>query len=337
MNRTGGILWVPFWLLCSCAANQAPPAKVLVETQKSELQTRPPRKPSSLHVRIKQDEKQAIVIIREALLNKDNPELSAWAAIYAGRLGVVESNEEWVPALIAGTQSNERFVQALSWRWLATLEREDLPSIPSINSSDPVVKIVGSLAHLRWGNSPEDIPQMLATATTKPKKGTTSKKETRIHQLRALSEPFDPLVLPLAIAFVEAKRAGWPGKSTLSAAAEILQKLFTTLNLKNPASGEHPASKTPKNNAEGSPLSGQIENSLLALPKSTLRNMALSADTSLKIEALRAIAIKATKPEAGDLGAAAAALVSDISVIQLEGARTFLLLSERARTVPGKK
>ena len=287
--------------------------------------------------RIVEDELLAARILNRAM-GSTNTELAAWAAVYTMRLGLKHDPGSRVRALVQGTQKSEDpLLKALCWRFLIPVEDPvNIPRWTGAKTADPVVQIMAALALSRRGPLPPQLDAALGLPKGKPDgldRGTQSRR--LVERLLAYSSPFDTGPLALALAFVEARRAEWserePQQQHRWIAERIRNELAVLLLMDDKKAAKRIAASKPVATERNTALLGRLHTPLVTRQPSMLRRAALAGDPSLRIEALRAIAVVAGKPVAGDFGAAAAALRADDSALQIEGARTFLLLITRTR------
>ena len=154
-----------------------------------------------------------------------------------------------------------------------------------------------------------------------------------MERLLGLAAPFDDGPLSIAIVFVRARREEWIEQDANGEKSWVMERLreeLVHLVLRNDTTAAERirASRTTRQE-KISVLLETLRNPLISRPLPMLRRAALAGPPDLRHEALRALAVVAIKPVAGDLGAAAAALTADDPRLRVEGARTFLLLVTR--------
>ncbi|MCP4606699.1 MAG: hypothetical protein GY847_40360 [Proteobacteria bacterium] len=329
-----------FCLMAGCGHAPKGDRVVLVDTQKDEVNRDSeaiPEQTEGLKDRIQKDERRAAETIRNAIGDKDK-ELAAWAAVYALRLKIQHDEELSLKALARGVTVKNSLLAALCWRWLASQHPKQFPRWHGGQSADPIVKAMAALALARRGQLPRGLKSALGLPSGQPR-GPNSKDlaRDRVERLLALTAPFDNGPLALAIVFVEARRREWVEQSA------NLKTVWVSERLRNEliqlTMGDDPTatkrihdSKNPRGSGF-TELSQQFETSLVRHPRQMLHTAAMTGDSDLRKEALRAIAVTASEPVSGDFGAAAAALDVEDPVVRLEGARTFLLLSSRAHSI----
>ncbi len=291
--------------------------------------------PSGIENRVAEDKRLAAKILVDSMGSKDTS-LAAWAAVYVVRLGLKHDQNRSAIALTHGTLNPaDPLLSALCWRLLAT--EQDASKIPhwaGDKGTDPVVQIMAALALARRGPLPKTLEAALGLPEgdpSGPNRGAQSRR--LVERLLAYAIPFDTGPLSLAVAFVKARRREWteaPSEGKVDWVARRLRNELVTLVLKDhvKAAERILASKGPQKKINTT-LQERLNTPLVSRPLSTLRHAALAGPKNLRLEAMRAIAVVATKPVAGDFGAAAAALTADDPQLQVEGARTFLLLVTR--------
>ncbi len=287
---------------------------------------------------ILRDEQRAVAIITASLSDK-NRDVASWAAVYACRLGIKQEEGAVNRALRQGVHSADPLLQALCWRWIAARNL----SLKTLRSAigdvrDPVVAAMAALAFAARGSLPPRLSTALGLKPVVPTgvpSADRSLVKRRVERLIALTTPFDTGALALAIVFVQARRQEWAEKNASNRPSWVAERLRA--ELAGVVWGDDPTpfdriktSESPEESTH-SRLVEQLETPLIQHPPRVLRAAALTGEPGLRRTALRALAVIATTPLAGDLGAASAAMASEDSGIQLEGARTFLLLSSRAR------
>jgi hypothetical protein len=163
--------------------------------------------------------------------------------------------------------------------------------------------------------------------------GDRSPPAGRVEGLTFLAGPYDNGPLALAVAFAEARREEWvEGGATGRrwAAERLREELYRSVAGED---RELPAAIVASGVAEDpeySALSERLETPLATRPPEVLRGAVLTAEGSLRIGAIRALAVASVEPTAGDLGAVAAAMRSPDPQVRLEAARTYLVLAARA-------
>jgi hypothetical protein len=288
-----------------------------------------PEPNAALRDRMLADERRAAEIVKTAMCQKEGHG-AAWAAIYALRLGIRHDAGCAAEALRRGVGSDDDLLRALSWRWLAAKPEVPLPKGAPAAGADPVVRVMAALAHAARGALPRGLAGALALPGGAPR-GADSRADVlrRTARLKALGTPFDNGPLALAVAFVEARqeeRAEKRGSGAFIWSAERLRKeLISSVKGGRTMSARlvEAISEPPSSYSD---MGNRLDNRLVTRPLEMLRNIALSGPESLRKESLRAIAVLAARPVAGDFGAAAAAMSATSRALRLEGARTYLLL-----------
>ncbi len=288
---------------------------------------------SRLQERLVQDETRAARILQETLCQAPLPH-SAWAAVYAKRLGIKYDEACAANALSKGAASEDPLLQALCLRWLATIPETALHEEMLPTANEPVVAVMLALALAARGSLSNRAALSLPAGTPEgPKRNDMATQ--RVRRLQVLASPFDKDSLSLALAFVEARRGEWVVKGddgTVTWAAETYRNslIAGVLSAEQiPSIESIPLDEGPTTEADS--IGPRLENRLIAQPRRTLHQIAMTGAPDLRIEALRAIAVAARRPEAGDFAACAAAFESEITSVRIEGARTFLMLMLRIR------
>jgi hypothetical protein len=326
-------------LLTCCGHSAEKQATVLAKTEHTKSPEGPANKhsetPRGIENRIDEDKRLAAKILVDSMGSKDTT-LAAWAAVYVVRLGLKHDQNQSTLALTHGTLNpTDPLLNALCWRLLATeQDASKIPNWAGDKETDPVVQIMAALALARRGPLPKTLNAALGLPEgdpSGPNRGAQSRR--LVERLLAYAMPFDIGPLSLAVAFAQARRGEWTeatSEGDLAWVARRLRKELVTLVLK-----DHIKAAERILSSKGTPLKinttllERLNTPLVSRPLSTLRRAALAGPSNLRLEAMRAIAVVATKPVAGDFGAAAAALTSDDPLLQVEGARTFLLFVTR--------
>jgi hypothetical protein len=326
-------------LLTCCSHSSGQQATVLAETEPAESPVNKADKKAEttqgIEYRIIEDKRLAAQVLTDAM-GSQNTTLAAWAAVYVMRLGLKHDETQKILALTHGALNlTDPLLSVLCWRLLAV--GKDVSKIPNWagnKTADPVVQVMAALALARNG----PLPKTLKTALGLPKgnpSGADRGSESRrlVERLLAFSMPFDNGPLSLAIVFVEARRGEWiehGSKGETKWVAQRLREELIQLVLRNDVTAaERIHASVATGHKRNSPLLEMLNTPLVSRPLNVLRRAALAGPIDLRLEALRAIAVVATKPVAGDFGASAAALKSDDPRLRVEGARTFLLLVTR--------
>jgi hypothetical protein len=282
------------------------------------------------------DERLAADIIRDAMEGSDDA-LASWAAVYALRLGIKHDEEASTKALTNGVGSGDPLLQALCWRWLASLSVEPFPKWSRAGSDDPVVRVMAAMAFAGRGSVPLDLESALGEPEGEPREeDSRAQAKDRVERLLALIAPFDNGPLALAVAFVEARRAEWGEKGEGKKPVWVCNRLRS--ELAGLVFGDRPDAESrierskPVSQRGFTSLSQRLETALVKHPRRMLYSIAIAGEPGLQKDALRAIAVVASRPVLGDFGAAAAALRAKDPGVRLEGARTLLLLGLRARS-----
>jgi hypothetical protein len=290
---------------------------------------------SSLEKRMLADQRRAADILQQTVCEKKG-EPAVWAAIYALRLGIRHNRECAARALIRGVASDDVLVRALSWRRLASMKTIPLPARKSGSEADPVVQVYQAIALGVRGDVPGGFRRALSLPRGEPE-GPSPRTETdrRTGHLKALSLPFDEGPLALAISFVESRQEEWVEKDERGrphwSAERLRQELVSAITDDPSAKERLTEAAALKNKSRFTEVSDRLDNLLTTRPPEILRSIAVSGSDSLRVQALRAIAVVASNPAAGDFGAAAAAMTSTSPLLRIEGARTYLLLFLRLR------
>ncbi len=327
-------------LLIGCGHARPPTAKrvVLVETipdEEEEDAGEEPKPKNNLVDQILEDEHRSARIVRDIMGGEDR-ELAAWAAVYALRLGIQHDEDVAARALRRGVSVKDPLLAALCWRWLASLPPKRIPKWTR-KERDPVVQTMAALALSRRGSLPKPLRFALGLPRGKPygpDKGAEAR--ARVEQLLGLATPFDTGPLALAVVFAEAQRGEWVERDPSGDLVWVTHRLreeLTKLILKEDPAGAKRVSQSKEVRGVGfTKVGNQLETSLVRRDRQTLLVAVMTGEASLRVEALRALSIVAVTPVSGDFGAAAATLDAEEPSVRLEGARTFLLLSIRART-----
>lgn len=315
----------------ACSSAIPPRPAVIVEVQAEEPK-------HTLVERILRDEKRAAEVVRQTMTLSNDQELAALAAVYANRLGIQHDTTQSTKDITNGIHSENSLLAALCWRWLAV---QDPPPCQHLQVSeppldDPVVAVLASAVYGRCGPLPEKLRERWGLPTGPPK-ANRSPKETdrRRDYLLTIAAPFDNGPLALALAFVEAQREEWGENlepdATRFVADRFRAELFRLLISTNQELVSQLANSTPPGEVGLSAIYQYLETPLNAQNRHALYAAVLQGQPSLKVAALRALATVAREPLAEDFGAAASYLNADDPLLKLEAARTFLLLSKRAR------
>lgn len=295
--------------------------------------------PEDLKSQIIKDGRTAAKLLMR-LSCEDKSDRGVLATIYAFRTGIEPEAACAEQALIRGTGSASLLVRALSWRRLVSEKQISLPEPwgkeQSENSGnfkeDPAVRILAALAYLvRDLPLPKTLKSALSFSPSAHSKADPDRKaeaDKRTARLAVMARPFDDGLLALTVSFAEAmyeETVELDGKKTVLAAARLRQNLFDALAL-DAARTAAVVRELPADRIRPGALEEALENRPATHSEQVLCRIALSAAPSLRVEALRALTVRAGPPTADALAAAAAALRSENADIQLEGARTFLLL-----------
>ncbi len=333
MIRAFPIVLVAGWLLQGCGHAKKTDRVVLVKT---EITRDAGTKPDLVDLILK-DERRAADVLRTAMTLKQT-DLAPWAAIYALRLGIRHDEQQAYHALAVGIDNPDPLLAALSWRWLATLNQAPIPEWPDRKPSDPVVEVMAALAAAARG----PVPKRLASALGLPDSTPTGKErhaahaQSRVSRLIGLAMPYDNGPLGLAIGFIEARRSEWveggPDNAPAWIASRLRDELVQLVLGQTHSVKERILLATPKKEPGVSHMASRLENPLVSRSRKVLLKVALLGPLDLRRDGLRAIAVQALTPVAGDFGAAAAGLEAEDQRLRIEAARTFLLLSTRARS-----
>jgi hypothetical protein len=335
--ETLGILLVAGILLYAVgAAAVKKVGEVLVTTESAPETTDAPSVGSDEHnpmqKRIERDGLKAAAILRKAVCS--TTPVSTWAAIYLRRLGVAHDTACARRALTDGADADDTLLQALSWRHLAADIRIALPTWRKTAKRDPAVLALAAIAYAVRGDVPESLKYSLTIPPGKPVgESRKSDVEKRTGHLGAMGLAFDDGPVALAAAFAEMRYEQCvigKGRKRRFAAEALRETLIDSLSDDPKAV----ATKLPKQGAlpDGVGDVGRLlDNRLVSRSLDTLRAVILTGEISLRREGLRALAVAAKVPVAGDMAASASALVSSEPFVRVEGARTYLLLLKRTR------
>jgi len=325
MNRAAWLMLLGA-ALTACGGTSGPPPTVLVEIGDEDAGA-----PGTIEELVRDDARAAVEILTGGL-TADDRDLAAWCGIYLRRLGVEHDRGQSATALVDGSGSGDQLVRALSWRRIAADPGIEAPAWTAEDSGEPLVGLFAALAHARAGALPGPLEAAAGMPPGKPRKSVRAPAR-RVEQLRGLDAAFDDGALGLGIAFLEARRERWtePGrKGRRRWVAERLRDELAeaVLGAKQlpPPLGESADAEDPTY----SNLTELVDTPLVGAPSEVLRGAVLKGRGTLRIGALRALAVAATAPRAGDLGASSAALRSEDPLVRVEAARTYLLLTARA-------
>lgn len=342
MKKHGLYTWVLVALLGGCSSHHPNPHKTLIATE--------PITPQSFATQTDTENSNSAMDTSENAANTTNGPIdllvqrdaqiaknilitdlsgnsqsnAAWAAVYIQYLEIQADKDAVYSALAHCTQHEQNILlQSLCWRWIAQAPRTPLPSLQNL-PEDPVPQIFASISYQKANQLPKELTTTLVVG-----QATNEAPEiTPFHLLRQRLLPFDNTLVANAIAFVNARRMALATKIEgitvpVSAAHQrrILQQLDTTVPEK--------IENTTPFAFDGTALNQVLQYALEQQSVKMLRRAIVHSKGSLQLEALRVLAMKANPPEAGDLAAAAAALRSTDPQIQLEAARTYLLLVKR--------
>jgi hypothetical protein len=286
----------------------------------------------AVEVLVARDAAAALAALHDAISGGGDP--SSLAAAYALRLGVKHDPDAVAAAIRRGAGSEDDLVAALCWRWLARGDLGAPPAFRGGKDADPAVAALAAAAFVRLGLTP---PPPLAGALGLPEGVPADRDppppEARVELYTRAALPYDDGPLALAVAFVEARRERWaergPGRDPRFAAAGLRAALVTAID--GDAAALARLEATPRvADPLYSGLAARLASPLAGTPLPLLRGAIVQGDPRIRIDALRALAIAARPPEAGDLGAAASALSSGDPATRVEAARTYLLLAARA-------
>jgi hypothetical protein len=318
-------------LVTACGQARANNSVVLLKDAEKTAE----RPADDLQTTLRKDEGRSAKVLVRALCGAEAV-AAAWAAVHALRLGIRVDEKCASRALGLGIKSKDTLLQALCWRRLIPRTDASFSEVSGNPSEEPVVDLMAALAFARHGNLPENLRSVLAVPT-KPPDGLVRSDfiRKRTKQLFIMALPYDDGPLALAVAFVEARdqeilEIGPKGKPQWSA-RRLRQELLAALKVKDDGFDTEMVGPKDDKDAKQSFLSAKLELPLTFNSGQALRAMALTGDTALRRDALRAIAAYVQNPTVGDFAAAAAALDHPDSMLRIEAARTFLLLSLRAR------
>ena len=263
-------------------------------------------------------------------LRSTEDHLSAWSAVYLQLPGAKADAGDVRSALLRGVESDNPLLQALCLRWLV----RDEATLPVSDSefSEPVAQLFFALGLL--ARDPAASPDVVRDALLVGNASQFHSEKIPLNSLLFETAPYDNGPLALAIAFVNARRmeiANMVSDVKVPLSAQYRQLLLKRFQLTPPqddmAAQEAPSSRF---TFTGTGLHSFLENPLNGQPLPTLRNVIMTADGSLRINALRSMAATSLAPEVADFAATATALHSDDEQTRIEAARTYLLLVARA-------
>lgn len=317
-------------LAAGCGGGGERPGAVLVTVGEADAGLAP------VEELVEADLRRAREEIVRAVLSRDS-RVAAWAAVYAARIGLEHDREQARAALAAGTAEGDPLLAALCWRRLAVDPGgAPLPGLAGSPEQAPVAAALAALAHARRGEAPPALAGALGLPAGEPGKAARPVPipAGRREALLDLAAPFDDGPLALAVLFVEARRerrVERSGGAPRWAAEALRGELVASLpGAAAPSMLERIAGGPPCEDPRYPELTEQLVSPLAGRPPALLRGAVLGARGSLRIGALRALAVAVREPAAGDLGAAAAALACDDPLTRLEAARTYLFLAARA-------
>jgi hypothetical protein len=293
--------------------------------------------PADLKSQIIKDGRTAAKLLMR-LSCEDASDRGVLATVYAFRAGLKPEASCAQKALIRGTRSAPLLVRALSWRRLVSEKQIPPPALfdadrtkkSALLKEDPAVRILAGLSYL-VRDLP--LPEVLSTALSFSSEARSdidkrAHVDRRAEHLAVMARPFDDGLLAAAVVFAEAmyeETVERDGKKSVPTAARLRQNLFDALALDD-ARTAAVVRKFSADRIRPGALAEMLENRLATRPEEMLCRIALSAAPALRVEALRALAVRGGPPTTDALAAAAAALRSEDADVQLEGARTFLLL-----------
>jgi hypothetical protein len=268
----------------------------------------------------------------EAAIRSGKGRVASWAAVYVLRLGIKHDLAKTRAALTRGASDTDPLLAALCWRWLAADPETQLPKWrKGQQPDDPVIGALAAVAFGRRGKLPKALRDALGPPAGELS-GERSEPDGRVEQLTYLAGPFDNGPLALAVSFVDARREAWveagPGGRRW-VAERLREELYQALV----AEGDLPTAlreSRPPPDPSYSALVERLDTPLASRPPEVLRGAVLAGEGSLRIGAIRALAVAAVEPAAGDFGAVAAALRSPDPLVRVEAARTYLLLAALA-------
>ncbi|MBN2341806.1 MAG: hypothetical protein JXX29_10650 [Deltaproteobacteria bacterium] len=275
---------------------------------------------------VARDAAQAKQILETALAS-ENDSIAPWAAVFIKYLQIDAHAETVQRQLTRGAATNDLLLKTLCWRWLAAAPTTALPPAKTAGD-DPVTQLFAAVAYLKQQKHPPVLKNALALGPST----VDEPDKIPLNTLIGRAAPYDNGPLAIAIAFVSARRmelAETVEGITVPRAAAHRQQLLRLLNAKSVQSRPNTASDAPFS-FSGTTLHQYIEGSVEGQPMEMLRKACVHSTDSLQLSAVRALAIQATTPLAGDLAAAAAAMNSPDERIRMEAARTYLLLASRS-------
>jgi len=316
-------------LLLSGCGGPAPEPVVLVRTP-SDASTDGGK--AAVDALVARDAAAAVAALDRVARGEGDP--ASLAAVYALRLGARHDPGAVRAAVRRGTASGDDLVAAVCWRWVGAGGVGDPPEWRGGDSSDPAVAALAAAAFVRLDRA---LPAPLEGALGLPDGGPSDRDPpppaSRVDQLRRAAIPYDDGPLALAVAFVEARRERWvgggPGGGRELVASRLRVELVTALGGDAGATARLAATPLARDPLY-SGLTARLGSPLASSPLQILRGAIVKGDPTLRVDALRALALAAARPEAGDLGAAASAIGSEDPLTRVEAARTYLLLAARA-------
>jgi hypothetical protein len=277
----------------------------------------------------REDAELAAGILEKALAG-DDPALAAWAAVYSLRLGIRRDEDAASEALALGATSKDPLLASLCWRWLAVRTAGgELPRWRQDAPEEPVLGAMISAAHLARGAA---VPDALAHALGLPPSdaaGRAAPNPRAVAAIEASAAPYDDGPLAAAVSFAVARRDRWATKDGWWA-VEARRALLDALGADGAVAARFVADLPWRGDPPPTRLTDRLDLAISSQPRELIRKVATRGTGPLRLDALRALAVTAPDPAAGDLGAAAAAMRSEDPVERLEAARTFLLLTARA-------
>ena len=321
--KRGAIMVFSIVICCGCGSDK--PRTVLVETDGAKAA------PASTELDdiVRRDALLALEILDEALKG-DDADLAGWAAVHILRLGV-KHDADAVKATLAGcVYRTDPMLAGLCWRWFATGNYGDVPGWKKRARSEPIPAVMAAVALARGGKIPTPLADALGLSEEPAGGSKKERQEDREAATLALIAPYDNGPLALAVSFVESRRNGWVDEDGTQSAVRLRTRLLDVLAREDVEVARAIENSKPSANPPSTRLNDRLKIGLIVQPPKMIRKIVLEGSGSLRVEALRAMAITVDDPVAGDFGAAAAALHSEDPLTRVEAARTFLLLAARA-------
>ncbi len=274
------------------------------------------------------DARTAADILLEGMAGNDAA-LAAWSAVYALRLGITHDEALAGKVLLAGATSQDHLLACLCWRWLAVRTDVELPAWEGEEPEEPVLGVMIAAAQVARGvEVSKTLRSTLGLPTANPKNGTTPSQKV-VRAVESSATAYDNGPLAAGVMLVISQRDQWSRAGSWYAESLRLQ-LLEMLNMKQDSATRALAELGKPADPPLTMLTDRLGLSITTQPLEMLRKVVVHGKGSLRIQALRALAVVATEPQAGDLGAASAAMRSQDQREKIEAARTFFLLTARS-------